>query len=503
MKQELSFQIFMASPLIALAIGALFVLLWEVLSPAPIEKRKRGGALLTISFSLIALILLHMTAPGLERGATVFNGALYIDSLSYFVTFFLILGTIFSVFLSMGNLLKLQGVDAIGEYYSLLLITTIGAIVLGNAAEMIVLFLGLETMSLALYCLCASALRNERSSESGLKYFILGSFSSAFLLYGIALAYGVSGTTSIEGIAAAASGASPLFAAQASGISVLMLSLGLMIIGLAFKVAAVPFHFWAPDVYEGAPTSITAYMAVVIKAAAVFAFLRVIWIAFGDLIAVWSGIIWMLAILSMVLGNLVALRQNSVKRMLAYSSIAHAGYIMMAFLVPTEAFGGGPALVYYLVAYLLMSFGAFSVLLVLGSRSADFQKNESFRAFYGLHQVNPFLAVSMALFMLALAGLPPGLSGLFGKFYVFSAAIKGGYTGLAIVGVLASAVSFYYYLRVVVAMYFHEPDEAGAKISVPSSLKWIILICAAGIILIGIFPSLLYQSGIALIGNSF
>jgi len=370
--------------------------------------------------------------------------------------------------------------------------------IFASSAELITMFLGLETMSMALYCLCGAALGRRRSAESALKYFLLGSFSSAFLLYGIALLYGLTGTTSIPAIAGSLAGADQ---------SILFFSLGLMLVGLIFKLGAVPFHFWAPDVYEGAPTPVTAYMACVIKASAVVAALRVLWVGFGGQIVFWSGAVWLIAVLTMVIGNLAALRQRGLKRMLAYSSVAHAGYLLVAFLAHGVELGGGAAILYYLIAYTFMTMGAFAIVLsVTGQASGDqpgeklggdVLQSDDISRFNGLGYRRPVVAIVMSLFMLSLAGIPPGMAGLLGKVYIFTAAVKAQYVGLAIIGVLASAISCYYYLRVIVAMYFLEGESVTAPARVDASATPAFVgavgVCAIGVVYLGLNPEPFYE----------
>ncbi|MDC0358577.1 NADH-quinone oxidoreductase subunit N [Oligoflexia bacterium] len=473
----------LSAPLLVVALGSLVVLLLEVFI-----KREWPRVGVVTAVLLFAFFCMQCTMSDLLPRQTVLYGFFYADLFGMFVNSVIIFGSILALWMGAGRL-KHEGVETPGEYYSLFLMCTAGAMMFASSAELLSLFIGLEIMSMALYCLCGSNLGSQRSSEAALKYFFLGSFASAFLLYGIALLYGLTGTTIISEIIPKLGGVDgPL----------LYIAMGLMLIGLIFKVGAVPFHFWAPDVYQGAPTPITAYMACIIKAAAVAAALRIIWTLFygAELIVLWSGILWFVAFLTMILGNLLALRQRSLKRMLAYSSIAHAGYILVAFLAPTKDYGGGAAILYYLVAYTVMTLGAFGVVMVVTSHYANQHDPDDITRFNRLGNKQPVLAAMMALFMLALCGLPPGMAGLLGKFYIFNAAIKAGYVGLAIVGVLCSAVSCYYYLRVVVAMYFL-PEEEGVEETVISSdflSVWAIRLCAVAVIVIGVFPSVIHGS---------
>lgn len=481
----------LVSPLLVLTAGSLLILLIEVFAG---DVWPRGGV--AVATLLAALLCVHLNWGGAAGqvfpGQTVFSGVLFSDPLSFYLAFLIIAGTAFVLLMSKEQLAG-QGVESPGEFYSLALMSTIGAIIFVSAAELVTLFLGLEIMSMALYCLCGSALRSQRSSESALKYFFLGSFSSAFLLYGIALVYGLTGSMELTEIAARVGSADgPL----------LYVAIALMAVGFIFKIGAVPFHFWAPDVYAGAPTSVTMYMACVIKAAAFGALLRVFWIAFRDiaLVEMWSGIVWYVAFFTMVLGNLVALRQRNVKRMLAYSSIGHAGYMLVAFVALSPVYGGGAAILFYLVTYTVMTLGAFGVVMAVSAAAGEGEDADDITSFNSLSRRSPMLAALMTLFMLSMAGLPPGMAGLLGKFYVFNAAVKAGYVGIAIVGVLCSAVSCYYYLRVIVAMYF-VPEEGDVSEIGPVSfaLNYSLKICAAAVVLLGIFPSAVYDRSVQII----
>lgn len=471
------------SPILALSIGALILLMLEVF----LGKQWKRGAF-TAFVLVIALVCVRMSAAATEQDLTVFSGLMYADPLSNFLAFLIIAGALLSVLLGTTRLSE-DGVTHVGEYYALLLMSTVGAIIFVSSAELITFFLGLEIMSIALYSLCGSALSNKRSSEAALKYFLLGSFSSAFLLYGIALIYGLTGSTLIYELPQKLVTADPL---------VVSMAVGLMLVGLIFKVGAVPFHFWAPDVYQGAPTALTGYMACVIKVASVSALMRVLWGAFSSYVAVWQGALWTIAALTMLLGNLSALRQRSMKRMLAYSSIAHAGYILVAFLCQKEQ--GGAAIMYYLMAYTVMTMGAFGVVLAVSSRYSSKAHPDDISRFNGLSKRSPFLAALMALFLLSLAGIPPGLGGLLAKLYIFSAAIRADYVGLAIVGVISSAISVYYYLRVIVAMYFVDGEEKEELPSLPLGLSFssALVMCGACVIFVGLFPSIFYDGVAAL-----
>lgn len=481
MSTDLLIDLAVTSPVLVLSLGALAALLRE-----SFLSKAQGGerASVAILVVVIAFVCNLVFVPVLVQGGTAFGALVYADTLTFFLNLLILGGTLLALAVGVRRIGD-EGIESPGEYYVLTLCTTAGALVFVSAADLITLFLGLEIMSLALYCLCGCALRSRRSAEAALKYFLLGSFSSAFLLFGMALLYGVTGSLLIPEIAQKISGADPAIAGVAAAM---------LVIGTAFKLGVVPFHFWVPDVYQGAPTTVTAYMACVVKAAAVGATLRLLWGALGTVPHLWMGGLWYVAFITMTVGNLVAIRQRSVKRMLAYSSIAHAGYMTVALLVPAADFGGGPAILYYLVAYTFMTMGAFAVVIAVTSKHENEVYPDDLTRFNGLGRSQPLLGVVMALFMLSLAGIPPGMAGLLGKFYIFNAAVKGHLIGLTIVGVLNSAISAYYYLRVIVAMYFLEPEgEDAPHPQVELGVFAVLTVCAIGVVYLGIFPSSVYD----------
>jgi len=365
-----------------------------------------------------------------------------------------------------------------GEFYILLLFSTIGMMLIASANDLIVLFLGIELMSVCLYVLAGFIRTKERANEAALKYFLLGAFSTGFLLYGIALIYGAVGTTNLLIIQNdfAVVSKNPLFIVGA----------GLLIIGLAFKVGAVPFHMWVPDVYEGAPTTVTAFMSTGVKAAAFAAFITVFIRTFDFLGGRVNEIIAFLAAASMILGNITAMVQTNIKRMLAYSSIAHAGYMLSGIAAGT--IDGQVGVMFYLAAYSMMNLGAFTIISFM-EREND--TNLFLDDYHGLSRQQPFLAFLMAVFMFALAGVPP-FAGFFGKYYVFLAAIKMQMTWLAVIGVLTSLVSAYYYLRVVVLMYFRE-GHADVVSNPSRAALAVVAVCAALVLVLGLFPSFVLQ----------
>jgi NADH-quinone oxidoreductase subunit N len=396
------------------------------------------------------------------------------------------------VALGLGILLSVKYIPNIntqtGEYYALLLLIAAGMMVMGSATDLIVVFLALEIFSLGLYILSGLNRSDPRSSEAAMKYFLLGAFSSGFFVYGAALLYGATGSTQFSAINTA------LTTGQFDA-NLLYPAIGLLIVGFGFKVSLVPFHMWTPDVYQGAPTPLTAFMSVGTKAAAFAAFYRTFLYALASEQAVWGWVLAVLAVLTMTLGNLAALRQTSLKRLLAYSSIAHAGYILVGLAAGTPS--GAEAALYYLIAYAFMNIGAFAVVIMLEKQG---EMDADGRRLRGLSKREPVLALVMAVFMFSLAGVPP-FAGFFAKFFVFSAAVQGGWSWLAAIAMINSAISAYYYLRITVSMYFGEPDEETVTTPVRSTPASIgMYIALAFTILLGIFPMLwfnLLQSGVA------
>ncbi|MDA8174741.1 MAG: NADH-quinone oxidoreductase subunit N [Nitrospiraceae bacterium] len=381
-----------------------------------------------------------------------------------------------------------------GEYFGLMLFATVGMMVMASAPDLITVYLGLELMSLSVYALAGFIRNSPRSSEAALKYFMLGAFASAFLLLGIALAYGMTGTTSVAGIAQWIQYSS---STGASVSPLLVLSMILLVAAFAFKISAVPFHMWTPDVYEGAPTPVTAFMSVGPKAAGFAVIGRVILVAFSSLRADWVSLLIVLSILSMVAGNILAIAQTNIKRMLAYSSIAHAGYALLG--IVTFSPDGLASMMNYLLIYAFMNIGAFTVVIMA---RVEGQGGEEIQDYAGLSRRSPFVAFLMLLFMFSLTGIPP-TAGFMGKFYIFSALINAGYTWLAVIAVVMSAVSAYFYLRVVMYMYMKEPlesatpDVADAAASAPGlkpyGARFAVLLAGIAVLLIGILPTPIIQ----------
>jgi NADH-quinone oxidoreductase subunit N len=415
-------------------------------------------------------------------------GLVSADKFGLFVTGVLILVGLLSLALSAPTIDReyLPG----GEYYALMLFALAGMILMAMATDLLVIFLALEVLSIAVYVLTGIRRDSPQSTEAAFKYFLLGAFSSAFFLYGIAFVYGLTGSTRLDRIGA-------VISAQAAAPTPLqMVALGLLIVGFAFKVSAVPFHMWTPDAYEGAPPAVTGFMSTGVKAAAFAAFVRVFLTAFAPLHASWAAVLWPIAAATMIVGTVVGVAQSNVKRMLAYSSIAHGGYLLLA-LISGNDYGKG-AVLFYLLAYAITNLGAFGVISLLEDAS---RPNDKVTDYAGLWHDHPALAALMTVFMLSLGGFPP-LAGFIAKWYVFSAAVKAGYTWLAIIGVLTSVVSVFFYLRIVVMMYMTPSGETIARFPAVPKVAGAALVASALMILyLGILPARVLDWAAASIGT--
>jgi len=428
-------------PLTILTTWACVLLLIDLFIP---KDRKSITALLS---ALGLALTLGFTLSQIGREVTGFSGMVVLDGFSTFVNALLLVSGLFGIALAYGYV-KRMGIER-GEYYTLLLFSVTGMMLMAQATDLIIVFLALELLSIPLYVLAAFARPNVESEEAGIKYFLLGAFSTGFVVYGIVLIFGATGSTNLAAI----------FGSASNGTSGLLLTIGaaLVLIGFGFKVAAVPFHMWTPDVYQGAPSAVTAFMSSGAKIAGFAALLRVFATAFPSIAVDMTDVFWALAALTMILGNVVAISQTNIKRLLAYSSIAHAGYILMAFVPygnPDVAPVSIAAGLFYLVSYAVTNFGAWGVVIAL-ERSEG--RGLNIADYAGLAKRHPALAAAMTVFMLSLIGLPPTI-GLIGKFYLFRAVIDGGFYGLAVIGVLTSLISAFYYLRVVVTMYMRDGE---------------------------------------------
>jgi NADH-quinone oxidoreductase subunit N len=388
----------------------------------------------------------------------------------------LLLGVAIVAVLLSPSYLRANGLDR-GEYYALLLMSVVGMLGLVSSLELVSLFVALEIMSVALYAMAGLHRSRMKSQEAALKYFVTGAFSSAFFLYGIALLYGVSGSTSLARVELA------MASLSSESVALAVLGAGMLLVGFGFKVASVPFHMWAPDVYEGAPTTVTALMSAGVKAAAFGALLRVFGSALHGLSGEWQPLVAALAVVTIVGGNLGALAQGNLKRMLAYSSIAHAGYVLVALVAAPRL--AGEAVLFYLVAYGAVNLGAFGTIAAL---SRDGREPLSLNDVAGLAERRPALAAALTVFLVSLTGIPI-TAGFVGKFYLFNAAVSSGWVGLALVGVLMSVVSAYYYLRVVVAMYMRDPVGEDTWAPVAPAARLALGISVAVTLVLGIYPA--------------
>jgi len=460
---DINFQIL--SPELIILVFALLILILE-----PVLKGKAKNILPHISWIGVAVALISVITLW-NREELAFNQMFILDNFSCFFKIIFLAGS-FLVILSSISYLKEERIFH-GEYFSLILFATFGMMLMASSLNLIVVFLGLEIMSLCLYILVGFRRYDLKSNESSMKYFLIGAFASGFLLYGIAMLYGATHSTDLKEILIQISNQgyeNSLF---------LFIGLGLILVGLGFKIASFPFHMWVPDVYQGAPTPITAFISSGPKAAGFAALLRILFFAFGGLQFDWSSILWILAVLTMTFGNIIALSQMNIKRLLAYSSIAHAGYVLVALVAGGES--GVSSAMFYLLAYTFMNIGAFIVITFLGEGKVNLDDYSGLVARY------PFLGIALALFMFSLAGFPP-TAGFMAKFYVFSAAVKSEYIGLAIIGVLNSFISVYYYLRVVVLMFMRAPKEEERRIPIPFFLALALFFTVWGTLHLGILP---------------
>lgn len=438
-------------PLVILAAWACALLLVDVFIPTDRKDWTVVLAALGLAVVLGFTIAQYPQASAAAASGKVpllFHNMLVVDGFSISMNVLVLVSGLVAVALAY-DYLKRMGL-ARGEYYVLLLFTILGMMLMASAADLIVVFLALELLSIPLYVLSGFARPRPESEEAALKYFLLGAFSTGFIVYGVALVFGATGTTSLAAVLSAS-------AANPANLVLLLVGAGLILIGLGFKVAAVPFHMWTPDVYQGAPSSIVAFMAVGAKAGGFAALLRVFVTAFPSLSADLIPVFWGLAAITMILGNLLAIVQNNIKRLLAYSSISHAGYILMA-LVPygqkNIARDGVAAALLYLMAYAFTNFAAWAVVIAMEKAEGQGLQLDDYA---GLGRKYPTLAATMAIAMFSFTGVPPTL-GFMGKFFLFRTTLEGGYIGLALVGVLTSVISAYYYLRVVVIMYMRDGD---------------------------------------------
>ena len=463
-------------PMLVLAATAAIVIVLDLLPPR--ERKDHLGFVSALGVVLTLVMTYWMTfsiGGGELRG---FRGMVVLDPFALFFNIVIGYATGLVILLSM-DYIRREGQEA-GEFYILVLLSSLGMMLMASAGDLIIVFLGLETMSIALYVLTGFFRHRLEAGEASLKYFLMGAFASGFFLYGIALIFGATGSTNLDRIANAV-------AAGAGRDPMLAIGFGLLLVGFGFKISAVPFHMWAPDAYEGAPTSITAFIATGSKAAAFASLLRVLLTALRGAPLDWPMLMWGMAAITMTVGNVVALAQQNLKRMLAYSSIAHVGYMLVG-VVAGGSLGNG-AVLFYLLVYTFTTAGAFGAILLL---ERDGREAVQLADYGGLATRHPVLAVALSIFLLSLIGIPP-TAGFVGKFYLFGAAVKSGYVWLAVIGVLNSAVAAYYYLRLIVFMYMREPEGAPTVMAPSFSGALALVVALWGVVQLGVAPGPLFD----------
>jgi NADH-quinone oxidoreductase subunit N len=456
-------------PEIVLTLGALVVLLVDL-----VFKDRDDLALPVTLVSLLATAAVLFSFVGVDT--TVSRGLLAIDGFAIIFKFVFLLTAVVTVLMSSAYL-KVEGVRT-GEYYFLILSATLGMMFMASGVDLITLFIGLETMAVSFYILAGFLKPNQRSNEASVKYYLLGAFSTGILLYGMSLLYAVSGSTHLSEIAAAVG------AQETDGL--IILAVILVGAGMGFKIAAVPFHMWAPDVYEGSPTPVTAFLSVGSKAAAFAMLLRIFVEGLPTIVADWQVFFWCLAVLTMTVGNIAAITQSNIKRMLAYSSIAHSGYVLIGIVVGTSR--GWTAVIVYLVVYAFMQLGAFAIVTMLRRRDVV---GDELKDLSGLYARSPIAAIAMLVFMLSLGGIPP-TAGFMGKVWIFGAAIDQEFYWLAVIGVVNSAISLFYYIRVVVFMWIKD-EQMGSEIRIGPAMATALGITLVGSILFGIYPQPIFE----------
>jgi len=458
------------SPEILLSLAGMLLLLAGAIGRGMTNRQSAFVAIVGLALTTGLLFVVHDRMP--TPRYFILGGSFVLDGFSFFLKLLVLIATAIVVLLSIRFLE--EGNYPASEYYALLLLATSGMLFMASGYSLLTIWISLETMALASYILAGYFKRELRSNEAALKYFILGALSSGILLYGISLLYGVAGTVQLDNLSAALG--------QHPGNPLVPLGWILLSAGLFFKVAAVPFHVWTPDVYVGAPTPVTAYLAVASKAASFAILLRIFYEGLWSVRAEWQMLVAIVAAATMIWGNLAALTQDNVKRMLAYSSIAHAGYVLIGVLAISEV--GLWSVIFYLLAYTFITLGAFGTVILLERRE---YAGETCADYAGLARRSPFLAAMMLLFMIALTGIPP-TGGFVGKFYLFAAAIQGGWGWVAVIGVLTSAVSLYYYFRIVLYMYLADSDQTTPTPVRSPALVTAIAVCALATLALGLYP---------------
>ncbi len=460
-------------PVIFLGVTGLIALLLDAALP-----RRQHTAIAWVCIGGLAVTFIDCLAL-FNKHESAFSGSYVADNFALFFNLILIVAAALTILLAI-NYAAPEPLNE-GDFYALILLCTAGMVLLAQAADLVLLFIGIETLSIALYVLAGYTRSRLVSEEAALKYFLLGAFAFGFLLYGIAFIFGATGSTTYTAVAKALAGT------QSPGLLALAyVGMGLLLVGFGFKLAFVPFHNWTPDVYEGAPTPVTAFMSVATKVAVFAALLRVLQQALAPLAGEWFSVLWALAVLTMIVGNLIALAQTNVKRMLAYSSIAQAGYVLLGVLANNGA--GQSAAMFYLAVYAFMNMGAFAVVIATRRGGTEAAVLDDFR---GLAYQRPGLAALMAVFMLSLAGIPI-TAGFVGKLYLFISIIQAGHAELAIIGVLTAAVSAFYYLRLVVYMFFSPADREGVfdrTLHVPVTAMLTVAVVVT--LVLGVIPSII------------
>jgi len=447
-----------------LSVFGILIMLVDPVLPEDSSKKPLG-------YIALVGVLASLAATAYQTGfyGDAFYGMVRVDTFSIFFHFVVLLVALVTI-LSSFEYLEVQRIKA-GEYYALVLFATVGMALMSSAIELVLIFIGIEISSIATYVLAGFRRRAAESAESSLKYFLLGSFATAFFLYGVAMMFGATGTTNVYRIAEAIS-------TQPSVI--VYLAVALMFVGLGFKVAAAPFHVWTPDVYEGAPAPVTGFMSTAPKAAAFAVLLRVL---FAMDAPGWFWMIWIAAVVSMTIGNVGALVQNNVKRLLAYSSIAHAGYLLVAFAAAKTT--GISAAIFYAASYALMNVGAFAIVAHLAGKGERYVTLEDYT---GLGRRSPLIASLLTIFLISLIGIPV-TGGFFAKFYVFAAALQSNLVGLTIIGVINSAIAAYYYLRIIVYMYMRDERSEAVVAPMPAGLGAAVAISVVATIYLGVLPN--------------
>lgn len=459
-------------PEIVLLVGALIILSIELFA------RSQRAAMLGVGI-LTLVIAGGFAAKNFGSSFILFQGMITLNDYSTFFDLLYMAAGIVTMVISF-NYLERKGGKTRGEYFALILFATMGMMLMTRGNDLVIIFLGLELLSLSLYVLVGFLRHDIFSNESAIKYLLLGAFATGFFLFGAVLVYGTTGTTNFQHIALAITNNEIL------SDTLLSLGIGLLLVGFAFKVALVPFHMWSPDVYQGAPTSVTAFLCTAPKAAGFGALLKVFLVAFPALHADWQDLLWALALLTMIVGNISALVQTNVKRMLAFSSVTHAGYLCIGILVLNEM--GVSAILFYLLVYSVMNLGAFGIISLLEKE----EKGVTFNDYDGLASRHPWLSASLAIFMLSLAGFPP-TAGFVAKYTLFSSAISEGYIWLVIIAILNTLVSVYYYIRLIVNMYMKTSEETLVPFLHPL-LSVVIFILAISIMFFGILPGWLIDT---------